>query len=307
MRARTTLAATIVLVAAALFGPSAPAQTETGASQGDAFDSAPISTLLRALTADEPPTRARAAQELGERGDPSVVTALVRVLRTDSSVVVRGWALRALDQLATPEARAAVARAAASDTDPRVRELAARLTGLPAGGGHDGEAEEREEPSRPAGSSARAASEPPMPQTRDMELGARDRSREPGHGAITQGWGVLIGSYGLALMIGTMQMTFDDGDNAGRAWKLYIPVFGPMITALTDLRGRGFITLSILSWVWTGIQLTGLVVLAVGYGQRNRARRDRERARDETRNAGLAVSPGGPTSPLGLTVSGWFR
>ena len=63
----------------------------------------------------------------GEGGDAGATPALAGVLQSDASPAVRGWAARALGQIGTEEALRAVANAALSDPDQRVRSLSAEL------------------------------------------------------------------------------------------------------------------------------------------------------------------------------------
>jgi hypothetical protein len=261
-----------------------------------------MDALVRSLTANEWETRSRAARELGERGDPSAVPALILVLERDSSAVVRGWAVRALDQLGTPEAREAVAAAAQSDTDPRVRELAIRVAGLasrPIGERRAHEiAPPRAEAIEDRGEEAEGASAEPT----------ESEAPAPGRRTIAYGWGILGASYGLALLSGTVLMTLGEEELLPHAWKLYLPVVGPIVAATTAMREPDFVTLSALHWIWSGIQITGLVVLVVGYVQQRRAGRERTASGDRHRGAGprVLISPSGPAGSAGLTLGGWF-
>lgn len=281
-----------------------------GQSDGEgseaSFEDASIEALIRALSAAEPATRARAAFTLGERGDPRGVAPLVSLLRQERSADVRGWILRALDQLGTAEAREAIAQAARIDPDQRVQELAERLAGVSL------DDEEREREPRPMARRAAREPEPTPSGATPYQQQSQRREHPPGYMEIRYGWGILAGTYGLGLFTGTVLLTIDPDELGSTAWKLYLPVIGPIVAATTDMRNDDFLTLSILHWVWSGFQITGLVVLALGYARQRRARRERtselegsgRRARSRVT---WLVSPTGPAGSTGLTIGGMFH
>jgi hypothetical protein len=256
----------------------------------------PLPALVARLRSASAAERASAVRELGDRGDPEAVSPLVDLLRADSSAAVRGWAVRSLDQLGTAEARSAIAAAATADPDEQVRSLAARIAGLGV---------RRAEPPAPEPRPVEPPTEPPM------------QGRPPGQRLRLAGWCTFAASYGMALVAGTILMSFGGGE-ADLGWKLLLPVVGPAVAAATEPEDDwdewerdDFRPAAITMWIWTGIEAVGLILVGVGYGQARAAARSAEQDGDvdaseaEGPTAGVVVGPG-PGGEAGLSLAGWF-
>ncbi|MGH9439802.1 MAG: HEAT repeat domain-containing protein, partial [Terriglobia bacterium] len=89
-----------------------------------AFAGQSTNPLVATLKSSNANIRAKAAQELGQSGDPSVVPALTAAL-SDPSTKVREQVIVALDRLHTIQSLHGLL-AATKDSDPDVRALAVR-------------------------------------------------------------------------------------------------------------------------------------------------------------------------------------
>jgi hypothetical protein len=87
-------------------------------------------SLIQALQSDDLAERVAAIRALGDRRSVEAIPALGEILQNDPSPLGRGWALRALRHIGTPEARAAV-EPARRDPDERVRALVDQLAPRP--------------------------------------------------------------------------------------------------------------------------------------------------------------------------------
>lgn len=101
----------------------------TSANAEEAPSPRDIATHLRELSDRDAAVRITAAQHLGRLADAAAEAALSRTVRSDPVPQVRGWAARALHEIGTPSALSLVAEIAQSDTDERVRTLAAQMSG----------------------------------------------------------------------------------------------------------------------------------------------------------------------------------
>jgi hypothetical protein len=259
-----------------------------------------LDELIAALRSPDSAARVRAVQTLGERGDVAAVPHLITIVRSDPIPEVRGWAVRALNDLGTPEARAAVVTASREDPDERVRTMSGTLVGAPSS----------QVPS-PYG-----VTPTPMPAISPMTAVPSHVSpvmyryqRDRGRSLRIAGW-VLTGvSYGLALLTGLAMLStetseYDDMDYIDWGWKMLLPVVGPAVAATTnndDFESGA----SVIFWLWSAVQATGVILLAVGYARRARERRESEEGEEEASSSfGLAFVPGGPGGPAGLTLTG---
>lgn len=286
----------------------AAAEESEAAEVETATPSQSLDELIATLSAPDAAARVAAVRALQERGDVSAVPRLIQLLGSDPVPEVRGWAVRALYELGTPEARSAVVTASREDPDERVRAMAAQVAGVaPA--------------SVPSPYSVAPQPQPyPQPQINASYVtqpftggfGFRQRRpREPGRSLRLAGWIISGVSYGLALLTGIAMMTTDDGysstDYVDWGWKMLLPVVGPAVAATTnsDDMETGA---TVVFWLWSAAQITGVVLLAAGYARRARARREAEEGEDEarSRNFGFVVAPGGPTGPAGLTMSAYW-
>jgi len=282
---------------------------EAEAAESESATASPsLDELIAALSSPEASERVEAVQALQGRGDASVVPRLIQLLRTDPVPEVRGWAVRALHELGTPEARAAVVTASREDPDERVRAMAAQIAGVtPAGLPSPYPVAPPQQPQPQAQAPGFAA----QPLSRGFGFRQR-RPSEPGRSLRLAGWIITGVSYGLALLTGIAMMTteedeYSDTDYLDWGWKMMLPIVGPAVASTTngDEIESGA---TVIFWLWSAAQVAGVVLLAVGYARRSRARREAEEGEEEarTRSFGFAVTPGGPGGPAGLTMSAYW-
>ncbi len=269
-----------------------------------------IDALIAELQVFEPQRRIDAIQALAERGDSSAVPALTNVLRTDPSPQVRGWTVRALHQLDTPEARTAIARAR-SDADERVSALATRIAGpIPAPAFSTGR------PSRDASAPAVDPSEvrrAPVAEAdqdgqrqrislRERVEERRSRRRDPRTRMIAAGWATFGATYGISLVFGAIFMAADP-EIGGSA---IVPLVGTAVTAQNVWYNCGespdCTVLGMMSWLNSMFQITSFIIAIFGHRYR---RNQRARRLASRRNRGITVAAIPGETP-GLALSGWF-
>lgn len=103
------------------------APNEDRVSDSAAASESTVQQHIQALGDPDVARRVSAARALGELRAAGAVPALSRALRGDASSELRGWALRALHQIGTPEARQAMT-VAREDSDERIRQLETELS-----------------------------------------------------------------------------------------------------------------------------------------------------------------------------------
>lgn len=311
---RWRLALTLLALAPAV------AEAEEAAPAGGEVASASVDELVAALRSPDPAARVAAIRALGDRREAAAVAPVTDLLRADPVPEVRGWAVRALDSIGTPEARAALASAAQDDPDERVRAVAARLAGVaPAPGPQAGPASPFE--AQPAPAPAPAVQQPYAPYAAYPPAYLHRRPSVPGRGLRIGGIVVTSVSYGLALIVGLALISSGAEDEYGYGepelidfgWKMLLPIVGPGVAAATN----DFHEAQIPFWIWSLAEVAGVTLLAVGYARRARHQREQadDAAADEPdsraepegvdrsrRDAGVAVLPG----PGGLSLAGWF-
>lgn len=300
----------------------ASSATAQDASQPTPAPPSSTDELVRALSSPVAAERVNAIRGLGESRDATAVEPLTTLLRSDPVPEVRGWTVRALHQIGTPEAVRAVVAAARDDPDERVRTMATQLAG----------------PSQQPTASEAAA--PPGFQTQTgwqaapQQVQVRPtRPRIPGRGLRVGGVVTLSTTYGLALLVGLALLTAGDDPDpyTGESltnrvewgWKLLLPIVGPAVASTTstyrepDLRGFA----NVMCWFWSAAQVAGITLLAAGYALR--AKHNREQADDAveeeveeeveggyeedlegtSRPVGIAFVPAGPA---GFALVGYF-
>lgn len=252
---------------------------------------------FRGLTSLDPAERIEAIRALGDARAESAVDPLARVLRSDPTPEVRGWAARALAQIGSARARAALAHAAQHDGDERVRRLAAQLSSQvttspfePSPGSTPGLVVVRQNPFSPF---------------------APYRPRRPGLALIIAGWATFGVTYLASSIAGAASLV----DGAEGTWSLFIPAVGPLVEiglmyrAEDDALDALLAPLAVLLALDAAAQMVGIALGTLGLVRRHRAR-EAEPAADtpapsaasSRRGWGLAVVPAG----TGLALSGWF-
>jgi hypothetical protein len=305
----------------------APATAE--AEEGAAEPSASVDELVSGLDSPDPAARITAIRALGDRREAAAAGPLANLLRADPVPEVRGWAVRALDSIGTPEARAALATAAQNDPDVRVRSVAAQLAGVAAAPGpQPGPASPFEAQAVAQPAPAPVVQQPYTPYSAYPPSYFQRRPSIPGRGLRIGGIVVTSVSYGLALIVGLALISAGAEDEYGYGepelvdfgWKMLLPIVGPGVAAATN----DFHEAQIPFWIWSLAEVAGVTLLAVGYARR--ARYLREQAADaqaapeapagaegeaegaegagasRRRDVGVAVLPG----PGGLSLAGWF-
>lgn len=100
---------------------------QDGGSDSSAGSDSTVDQHIQALGEPDVARRVAAAQALGAARSAEAIPALSRALRSDASPEMRGWVLRALHQIGTPEARRAMT-VAREDSDERIRQLESELS-----------------------------------------------------------------------------------------------------------------------------------------------------------------------------------
>ena len=285
----------------------AASQGEASAEEQPADD---VDELIRGLRAYEVQERIDAVQALAERGDESAVPALVNSLRSDPSPHVRGWAVRALHHLDTPEAHAAVA-AAREDADDRVSSLAVRLAGpaptarreerLPTPTGPPPTVDPAETGARPvpvAGQERLTG-----PQRHRARVQERRRNRpDPHTRMIPAGWATFGATYGIALIFGASFMALEP-EIGGPG---IVPLIGTAIVGVNTWYQAGdepgLVALGMMAWLNSMFQITSFIIAMFGHRQR---RADDRRRASSSRRRGFTVAALPGENP-GIAVSGWF-
>lgn len=260
-----------------------------------------VDELMASLQNPDATARIAAVRALGDRQETAAVEPLSRLLRADPVPEVRGWVVRALHDIDTPEAHAAVTTAAREDPDERVRSMAANLEGV---------STPPPQPFSPAGTTTippprEQYSPPPTAYTPPQQ----QRVRIPGRGLRIAGVVTTASSYGLALLVGVALLSAGDEDEWGGTrnfvdwgWKLMLPVVGPAVAATTNDTGGE----AVIFWLWSAIQVAGITMLSIGYARRARWLRengtDEEEPQAEAPSFGIALLPG----PGGLSLGGYF-
>ena len=237
---------------------------------------------IRNLGALEVITRVNAARALGESGNPAAIPHLINSLRTDPSPEVRGWVVRALHHLNTPEAIGAITTAARHDADERVRSLAIQLVPTAAA---------------PTVVQTPTYASPQAPIAIERTLPPRPR-REPGRGLRIAGWIIGGSSYGFSLMMGITAMSIGDPE---LFWPMFLPLVGPAIQgfiAINDYEEE-LVGLGIAGVLMSCVQIAGFTMAMVGTARRARARR----AADQRT---FAVLPSISQNAASLSVVGVF-
>lgn len=112
-------------------GVAGGAEVQSEAESGEGDGAQPdTETLIRELGSSDVNRRIAAARALGERRAAEAVPALTASLRADPNAAARGWMVRALHQIGTPEALRAL-ELARDDPDERVRQLVEDLVPRP--------------------------------------------------------------------------------------------------------------------------------------------------------------------------------
>ena len=280
--------------------PPPAAETPPPAAERETpFAAAPsgIESHLAGLEALDPVDRIAAVRALGESRDQAAVGPLAQVLRSDPSPEVRGWAIRALMAIGTPEARSAVATAAQQDSDERVRSLAVEQLGTAAS----------------APWSPSEATAPPQQRRGPFGPGIRQRRqrRHPGLGLLIAGWSVFGVTYLASLIAGAA--TTAEGDDS--TWPLFLPVAGPIIEAAFIWDDPwGIAPLGALALLDGLAQIAGLTLAIIGHVRRSRHREsaegedsDEAAPVEEARSRfTLSLLPGGPAGSTGLGLVGTF-
>ncbi len=304
---------TVWLASAGAWAQQTEGASAPGSDEGAVPEAAPahsLDDLLGALRSPDAAERIRAAQALGELGDPAAVPPLISIVRSDPVPEVRGWVVRSLYDLGTPEARAAVVEAARNDPDERVRTMAARLAGVRATQPTPSPFSTPPQTPQPAPMTFQ-----PQPQPVAAPTIHYQRRSDPGRRLRLAGWIITGVSYGLALLTGIAMLAaddeydeyydYDDTDYTDWGWKMLLPLVGPAVAATTnrDTTDDGVIS---MCWIWSLIQATGVVLLSVGYARRASHRGESEESRERSDTFGVAMLPGGPGGPAGLTFSGYW-
>lgn len=277
--------------------PVVPAAVEAEAAAPEEPAEPTAEALIQQLRAPVAAERVAAVRALGERQERSAVPHLITLLRADPLPEVRGWIIRALDDIDTPEAHSAIVTAAREDPDERVRTMAGQLEGV--------------SPAPPQPFTPAAPRVQPTPVVPPLYRPARPQAppRPPGRGLRVAGVITTSVSYGLALLVGLAFFTaeddeWDDTDYTDWGWKMILPIVGPAVAATTNDVGDA----SAVFWLWSAAQVAGVTLLAIGYARRARWLRENESPEDDVepesarRSWGLAVMPG----PGGLMVNGYF-
>jgi len=270
------------------------------AQTAHAQEAVTLEVHIAALRSLEPADRVSAIQALGESRDPGAVAPLSETLRSDPSAVVRGWAARALAQIGTAEANAAVAVAAQRDADERVRSLAAQLSGQ-ASAVTAPTAVMTPAPANAAGS----------PQAADVEAAGPSRTpptpvqrtRRRGLGLIIAGWAAFGFSYMIAIMSGGIAFNSAHIDT----WPMFVPLVGGIIelSFAYDYDSDLWYPpgLSIPAFIDAVIQMAGVALAAAGHVLRAKSRSS-EGSQGRAPHS-FALVPSGPGGP-GLSLMANF-
>jgi hypothetical protein len=290
IRQRRRIHACLTVVMIVMLGATI-AHAEEAAPEAEPAAEAPaaagVDEHVQALRSPDVSQRTAAARALGEARSVEAVQPLIRALREDPSPEVRGWTLRSLDAIGTNEANAAIASAARSDADERVRGLASQLSGVPAGSPFGGVS------TTPAQQQAQLL----QPGQLGQPMYRPQRRRRPGLGLMITGWSVFGGTYLISLMAAAAT-TAEGSDDA---WPLFIPAIGPVIGASRFFQNDWDTPLAILCLFNAVVQLTGLSLLIIGHLRRRRARNS-----DDPNPRLISVVPTGPAGSAGLSIGGLF-
>jgi hypothetical protein len=292
--------ASIAVVLSLLLSSSAARAEEAGAPPATS-----IEVHVSALGSLDPAARIAAIRALGDARAEAGVEPLVRVLRTDPSPEVRGWAVRALAQIGSASARAALAQTAQQDADERVRRLAIQLSGQVTESPFEATAPGPVVVSRGPGGHFL-----PMPP----------RQRRPGLALIIVGWAAFGVSYLASSIAGAASLA----EGAEGTWSLFIPAVGPFVEIGLLYRYNedpvdDFLApLAVLLALDAAVQMVGIALGTLGLVRRHRAREAQAAGSQEgappggqegatpaptsRRDWGVAVVPANG----GLSLSGWF-
>jgi hypothetical protein len=317
-------------------------QLALGAPEDSAATS-PLAGHIQRLRSEDPVQRLEAVRALGALADPAAVDPLISAAESDPRPEIRGWAVRALHRIGTPEALVAVRRIAENDSDERVRALAGGLiaqleppvpapepepaveSSLEIAAPEAAVVEAEPVIGEPFGLASEAAPEAApeaviaadpgvdpsaqvvlYPQEMTSDYAQRlelRRVRRAGLGLRISGW-ILFGiTYGTAFMAGA-SITADDADDG---WPLMLPLIGPAITGFRIMGDDDHtLPLGVLAIAWSLLEIAGFSMAVAGHVRRSRARRQYYAAEEQRAQRQVALLPSGPGDGPGLSLAATF-